>query len=109
MQKAKRGRPKRTAKPVNEAAGQPAVGLAIRRRRGRPRRRKAAGVTLDGASLAEAQQALGSIKSQAGVDLTEKARELLRLAKEQGHLTYDDVNDALQAMETGDVIRSVIV
>src|SRR5437667_560790 len=95
MQKAKRGRPKRTAKPVNEAAGQPAVGLAIRRRRGRPRRRKAAGVTLDGASLAEAQQALGSIKSQAGVDLTEKARELLRLAREQGHLTYEDVNDAL--------------
>ncbi len=30
-----------------------------------------------------------------GVDLTEKVRELLLLAKEQGHLTYDDINDAL--------------
>src|SRR6266511_1884973 len=27
--------------------------------------------------------------------LTEKIRELLILAKEQGHLTYDDINDAL--------------
>jgi len=27
--------------------------------------------------------------------LTEKVRELLLLAKEQGHLTYDDINDAL--------------
>jgi RNA polymerase primary sigma factor len=29
------------------------------------------------------------------VDLTEKVRELVLLAKEQGHLTYDDINDAL--------------
>ena len=46
-------------------------------------------------SLAQAQELLGSIKTRAGVDLTEKVRDLLRLAKEQGHLTYDDVNDAL--------------
>jgi RNA polymerase primary sigma factor len=37
----------------------------------------------------------GSIKTKSGVDLTEKVRELVILAKEQGHLTYDDVNDAL--------------
>ncbi|MDB6018394.1 MAG: rpoD [Pedosphaera sp.] len=37
----------------------------------------------------------GSIKTKSGVDLTEKVRELLMLAKEQGHLTYDDINDAL--------------
>jgi len=47
------------------------------------------------ASLAQAHELLGSIKTQSGVDLTEKVRDLLRLAKEQGHLTYDDVNDAL--------------
>ena len=29
------------------------------------------------------------------LDLTEKAKELIRLAREQGHLTYEDVNDAL--------------
>jgi RNA polymerase primary sigma factor len=51
--------------------------------------------SLETASLLEAQQSLGSIKSRAGVDLTEKVKELVRLAKEQGHLTYDDVNDAL--------------
>ncbi len=37
----------------------------------------------------------GSIKTKSGVDLTEKVKELLLLAKEQGHLTYDDINDAL--------------
>ncbi len=37
----------------------------------------------------------GSIRTKSGVDLTEKVRELLMLAKEQGHLTYDDINDAL--------------
>src|SRR5437660_4049088 len=35
------------------------------------------------------------IRTKSGVDLTEKIRELLILAKEQGHLTYDDINDAL--------------
>jgi len=36
-----------------------------------------------------------SIRTKSGVDLSEKIRELLILAKEQGHLTYDDINDAL--------------
>ncbi len=35
------------------------------------------------------------IKSQSGVDLTEKVKELVRLAQEQGYLTYGDINDAL--------------
>src|SRR6266496_1350205 len=35
------------------------------------------------------------IRTKSGVDLTAKIRELLILAKEQGHLTYDDINDAL--------------
>jgi len=44
----------------------------------------------------EAQlQALGQIKSQTGGDLTEKIKELVRLAQEQGYLTYGDINDAL--------------
>ena len=45
--------------------------------------------------LAQVQQAIGSIKSASGVDLTEKIKELLRLAQEQGYLTYNDINDAL--------------
>jgi len=39
--------------------------------------------------------ALGTIKSQSGVDLTEKIKELVRLAQEQGYLTFSDINDAL--------------
>jgi RNA polymerase primary sigma factor len=44
----------------------------------------------------EAQlQAIGQVKSQSGVELTEKIKELVRLAQEQGYLTYGDINDAL--------------
>lgn len=35
------------------------------------------------------------IKTQSGLDLTEKIKELVRLAQEQGYLTYTDINDAL--------------
>jgi len=42
-----------------------------------------------------AQADADSIKTKSGVDLTEKIRELLRLAKEQGHLSHDDISDAL--------------
>ena len=45
--------------------------------------------------LAQAQQNMGPVKSQSGVELTEKVKELLRLAQEQGYLTYTDINDAL--------------
>jgi len=45
--------------------------------------------------LAEAEKSLGAVTTRTGLDLTEKVRDLLRLAREQGHLTYDDVNDAL--------------
>jgi len=47
------------------------------------------------AQLAQVQQSIGSFKSSSGVDLTEKVKELLRLAQEQGYLTYNDINDAL--------------
>ena len=42
----------------------------------------------------DASQSGGAIKSAAGVDLTGKFRELLVIAKEQGHLTSDDIEDA---------------
>src|SRR5206468_7169056 len=48
------------------------------------------------AAEGEAQlQAIGQVKSQSGVELTEKIKELVRLAQEQGYLTYGDINDAL--------------
>ena len=40
-------------------------------------------------------QSSESIKSQSGIDWSEKVRELVRLAQEQGYLTYGDINDAL--------------
>ena len=43
----------------------------------------------------EAVVAIGTMKSQSGIDLTEKIKELVRLAQEQGYLTYNDINDAL--------------
>jgi RNA polymerase primary sigma factor len=74
----KRGRPRKTAKAVDGRTGLPAGGPAL---------------------SAEAQaaqlQALGELKSRAGVELTEKVKDLIRLAQEQGYLTYTDINDAL--------------
>jgi RNA polymerase primary sigma factor len=37
----------------------------------------------------------GAPAGRTSVDLDEKVRELLRLAQEQGYLTYNDINDAL--------------
>ena len=34
-------------------------------------------------------------RTQSGLDLSEKIKELVRLAQEQGYLTYNDINDAL--------------
>ena len=39
--------------------------------------------------------AVPSLKSRAGLDLTEKIKELIRLSQEQGYLTYGDINDGL--------------
>ncbi len=36
-----------------------------------------------------------TIKTQSGLDLTEKVKELVRLAQEQGYLTYNDLNETL--------------
>jgi RNA polymerase primary sigma factor len=36
-----------------------------------------------------------AMKTSTGFDLTEKIKELLRLAQEQGYLTYNDINEAL--------------
>src|SRR5664279_263798 len=44
---------------------------------------------------ADGHDSNGLVKGLTGEDLTEKVKDLLCLAKEQGHLTYDDLNDAL--------------
>jgi RNA polymerase primary sigma factor len=45
------------------------------------------------------EKALAPIKSQTGVELTGKIKELLHLAREQGYLTYDDIDNVLASTE----------
>src|SRR5205814_5083990 len=62
------------------------------------------------AASSVAEQAIGSIKSQSGFDLTEKIKELVRLAQEQGYLTYNDINDALpDAMITPEELDEIYI
>ncbi len=51
--------------------------------------------TVPGAPDSDAITTIGTVKSSAGVDITEKIKELVRLAQEQGYLTYGDITDAL--------------
>ncbi len=67
----------------------------VRRRRGRPPRVLRASAPRQTTSLADPRHSLGLITSQTGLDLTAKVKDLVRLATEQGHLTHDDLNDAL--------------
>src|SRR3954449_1578120 len=46
-------------------------------------------------NLAKASESLVGIKSQSGVDITEKVKELIALAREQGFLSYEDIDDVL--------------
>ncbi len=46
-------------------------------------------------TLSKSPESVQPFQSQAGVDLTEKVKELLRLAQEQGYLTYDDIDEVL--------------
>ncbi|MBI3876906.1 MAG: RNA polymerase sigma factor RpoD [Verrucomicrobia bacterium] len=68
-------------------------------------REKPAGAVVDGAvaSLANHHAPLSLqpneiVRSQSGVDLTEKFKELVRLAQEQGYLTHGDIADALSEL-----------
>src|SRR3954447_9313557 len=69
-------------------------GALVRRGKGRPAQ-NGSPLLPSTPTLPDSQEALGLFTSRAGVDLTDKLRDLVRLAREQGHLTYDDVNDAL--------------
>ncbi len=48
-----------------------------------------------GAEGVPAPAASPEMHTQSGVDLTEKIKELVRLAQEQGYLTYSDINDII--------------
>ena len=44
---------------------------------------------------AQIQDNIEPFKSTSGVDVTEKVKELISLARDQGYLTYDDIDDVL--------------
>ncbi len=74
-------RPTRTGKsgaPAGKEAGGPPTGPAT-----------------PGAAEGIDASTVSAFKSSSGADLTEKIKELVRLAQEQGYLTYGDINDAL--------------
>src|SRR6266849_5302527 len=94
MRKAKTTKPGKETEKSEAAAGSGPAGTEVRRGRGRPRRADPASSAAQPAIAATG--GLHSDKTaQGGVDLSEKVKDLVRLAKEQGHLTYDEVNDAL--------------
>ena len=62
---------------------------------GSDRKRSSRGQTAATPNGEQSQQVIAPITTQAGVDLREKVKELLALAKEQGYLTYDDIDDVL--------------
>jgi RNA polymerase primary sigma factor len=83
-------------------AASPSENARPARSAGAPSKPKQGQAALDKSQLLDAHaqtnaalSSLGAIKSQSGVDLTEKVKELVRLAQEQGYLTYNDINDAL--------------
>jgi len=47
------------------------------------------------AARAALNEAIEPMKSTSGVDVTEKVKELIGLARDQGYLTYDDIDDVL--------------
>src|SRR5438105_8608093 len=56
-----------------------------------------------GSPSGNGHNAPSSPPSKEGFDLQEKVKELVRLSKEQGYLTYNDINDALpENIVTGD-------
>ena len=48
-----------------------------------------------------------AVRPEHSTSLPEKIKDLIRLAQEQGHLTYDDINDALPESVVKAVVRAL--
>src|SRR3989442_13285814 len=83
-----------TVQPIADSPPPPAA-PPVPRRPGRPRKAQFALPSRADLSPDGAAEPAGSNHKQPGLDLSEKIKDLLRLAKEQGHLTYDDVSGVL--------------
>jgi RNA polymerase primary sigma factor len=62
------------------------------------------------ASLLAAGMNAGGEKIPSGLDIAEKVKELVKLAQEQGYLTYNDINDSLaDAMVTPEDLDEIYI
>ena len=69
--------------------------VAPKRKAAKKRKLTAANITRTKAALAKKDIRIEGVRTEAGFDLTEKFKELVRLAQEQGYLSHDDVTDHL--------------
>ena len=68
------------------------------------------GAPANGQPTIDVSQITETLKTQSGLDLTEKFKELVRLAQEQGYLTYNDISDALpDAMNSPEEMDEVFI
>ncbi len=97
--------PKRPTPPPAAASPPPspdADAPAVKRGRGRPRKTSSGDVALP--VLSPQDYTIDS------PDIQFKLRELIKLAKEQGHVSYDDLNDALpNDLISPDVVEEIIL
>ncbi|MEM7148012.1 MAG: RNA polymerase sigma factor RpoD [Verrucomicrobiota bacterium] len=90
--KKRRGRPPKDGSTNGSSPAAAGIDEAPKRKRGRPRKNPAQ------ESLVESTaKALANATSIDAPEIQEKIRELVKLAKEQDYLTFDDINEALPA------------
>ena len=87
----KKVEPKKASTPKKAAPKKAAPKKAAKMKRSLTR----AKITRTKAALAKQQYTIEEVKTVAGFDLTEKFKDLVLLAKEQGYLTHSDVTDHL--------------
>lgn len=105
---AKKAAPEKPSKPAkaSEPAGEPAVKGAKASGHTKP---TASSKKADKHDVAPAAEAATPAAQDAQKALQEKVRELIKLAKEQGYVTFDDLDEALpEGINDPDSIESVI-
>jgi RNA polymerase primary sigma factor len=95
----KKAAPKKTAvkkaTPKKATPKKAAKKKAAKKKAAKKRKLTRAKITRTKAALAKQQYTIEEVKTTAGFDLTEKFKDLVLLAKEQGYLTFSDVTDHL--------------
>ena len=87
-------KPRGSVKPVVKVKSARRVGAAAKVARKKSEKRTSS--ETKGSSRSTESPAAGKAGEAAPIlDIAEKVKQLVRIAREQGHLSYDDINDAL--------------